>query len=99
MRLRFTICFFKRTALTNAHLQEIQSSGIDEYNPGEAVAYECNDGFNLDPSIPLPECFCNDNLDGTASWICAHQGTTTVCVASKQLVILFLCRAVLLTPL
>ena len=40
-------------AYTNAHLQESQSSGIDEYNPGEDVAYECNDGFNLDPSIPL----------------------------------------------
>ena len=76
---------------TNAHLQEIQSSRMDQYNPGEDVAYECNDGFVLDPSIPIPRCFCNDNFDGTASWICAHQGTTTVCIPSKQIVVLFQC--------
>ena len=85
---------------TYAHLQESQSSGMNEYNPGDQIAYECNDGFNLDPSISILRCFCNDNFDGTASWICSHQeAATAACipVPGKQLVVLFLCRAVLLT--
>ena len=82
-------------AYTNAHLQESQSSGMDDYNPGEEVVYECNDGFYFDPSIPFLGCFCYDNFDGAGTWICAaHQGATTAaCIPSK----LFLCRAVLLT--
>ena len=66
---------------------------MDEYNPGEEVAYECIDGFFLDPSIPNLGCFCNDNLNGTGSWICAHQGTTTACKPREQFVVLFLRRA------
>ena len=78
-------------AYTNAHLQESQSTGIDQYNPGDQVTYECNDGFVLDPSIPILACFCSDNLHGIGLWRCSHQGTTTVCIPSKQIVVLFQC--------
>ena len=70
---------------------------MDEYNPGEDVAYECNDGFNLDPSVFTLVCFCNDDFDATGSWICAHQAATTACIPTKQIVVLFLCKAVMLT--
>ena len=71
---------------------------MDEYNPGDQVTYECNEGYFLDPSISILECFCSDNFDGIGSWICLHQGTiSALCLPSKQLVVLFLCRAVLLT--
>ena len=71
---------------------------MDQYNPGDKVTYECNDGVLFHSSIRILACFCNDNLDGTGSWICAHQGTTTAaCIPNRQFVVLFLCRPVFLT--
>ena len=88
---------------TNAHLQVNQSTEMNEYNPGDQIAYECNDGFTLHQSIVPLVCFCSDNFDDTSSWTCLYKETTAAaCIQiptlpSKQLVVLFLCRAVLLT--
>ena len=75
---------------TYAQLEEGSSTWLDHYNPGEEVTYECDDGFLLDPSIPALSCFCVESLDGTAdSWSCTIPKTTTACIPSEQLTVLF----------